>query len=210
MAINSAISICNLALAHLGIPSITNIEVPITQSEIVCAQYYEIARQTLYRDCFFQFSMKQIILPEDSDTSSFLYKNHSTQLPLDFISLIYLYNNGSILTNNGKYYRLLDNRIQSNVIKAPYNILYIKDVIDVSRMSPEFKLLLSYYLAFLMADSLGASGEKIQKVSQLYQQNLVKAKSNNGIDNVPIRVNNSNYIDSYAFVNATTLDNFYF
>ena len=137
-----------------------------------------------------------------------MFSKQSTELPQDFISLLYLFSGNSILTNNGNNYRLFSNRIMSN-LSAPYNVVYIKDIKDCSKMTYEYKMLFSFYLAFLMTESLGSSADKKSYVSQMYLQLLAKARYNNGQDNTPIRVNNSNYIDEYTGITGSKNETYF-
>lgn len=196
MALNSNIDICNLALGHLGANKINNIETPTTKEEIICANYYDIARQNLYRDCRFQFTMYRTSLPKEETQNTFIFKNTSAKFPKDYIDLLYLVVGDRILVNDGKTYRINGNRIITN-LEAPYNICYIKDITDVSEMTSDFKLLLSFYLASLIANNLGASVDKLNYCTQRYDELLIKVKAHNGLDCPPFNYKHSRYINEY-------------
>lgn len=198
MSINSNIDICNLALSHLGVDSISNIETPVTNVEIICSAFYDIARQTLLRDGKWQFAIKQLSLAEDNTTPLFLYSHQSVEFPSDFVTLLYLVNTqfSRISLNDGSSFRIMGNRILTDMT-APYNMIYISDIKDVNKFTQEFKLLLSFYLAFLISEQVGASSDKKQYVSQMYTSMLAKAKSHNGQDIPAIKLDNSNYLSSY-------------
>lgn len=196
MALNSNIDICNLALGHLGANKINNIETPTTKEEIICANYYDIARQNLYRDCRFQFTMCRTSLPKEETQDTFIFKNTSAKFPKDYIDLLYLVFRDRILFNDGKTYRINGNRIITN-LEAPYNICYIKDITDVSEMTSDFKLLLSFYLATLIANNLGASVDKLNYCMRQYEELLIKVKAHNGLDVPPFNYKHSKYINEY-------------
>lgn len=197
MALNSNIALCNLALGHLGIERINNIETPVTKTEIVVSEFYDIARQNLYRDCRFQFTMCRTSLPQESTQNNFIFKNTSAKFPLDYIDLLYLVVGERIIFNDGKLYRINENRIITD-LEAPYNICYIKDVTNVNEMTPDFKLLLSFYLAYLIGNNLGAPQDKINYCMQQYEKLLIIAKSHNGLDNPPYNYKHSNYVNEYT------------
>ena len=196
--INSDIDICNLALSHLGIDSITSLEIPTSNNEIICSRFYDIARFNLLRDCKFQFAIKRISLPSLTEIPAFDYSSQA-QLPNDFVSLLYLVIGGNKITNNGQQFIVEGNKILSN-LQAPFNLVYIADIKNPTQFNEEFKLLLSYYLAYLVSAQVGASVDKIQYVLNEYSKLLAIAKYHNGLDNPPVRITNSNYINTFTGV----------
>ena len=197
MALNSNVDICNMALGHLGANKINNIETPNTKEEIVCSDYYDIARRDLYRDCRFQFTMDIKTLAEEEIQDNFIFKNASAKFPQDYIDLLYLIIGERIIFNDGKLYRIYCNRIRTN-FEPPYTICYIKDITNVNEMTPDFKLLLSYYLATLIGNRLGVSQDKMNYCIQQYNERLIKVKAHNGLDNPPFNYKHSNYINEYT------------
>lgn len=193
--INSDVGICNLALSHLGIEEITSLDQPTTNIENICSRFYDIARYNLLRDCKFQFSIKRASLPALSEAPAFTYSEQA-QLPNDFVSLLYLVRNNDLLTNNGCYFIIEGNKLLTN-FKPPFNIVYIADIKNPTLFNEEFKLLLSYYLAYLISPQVGASNDKTQYVYNEYNKLLTLAKYHNGLDNPPKRITNSNYINNY-------------
>lgn len=194
--INSNIDICNLALAHLGLDSITNLEEPTTNVELICSRYYDLAKYEILRSCNFQFSIKRISLNAMDEAPAFGY-SYQAQLPNDFVSLVYLMENGKLIINNGAFFELEGNKLLTN-LTAPYRLVYIADIKNPTQFNEEFKLLLSYYLAYVITESVGASNDKKQYVYNEYNKLLSLAKYHSGLDNPPKRINNSNYVNIYS------------
>lgn len=202
--INSKVAICNLALNHLGVGEITTIETPDTEVAKTCANFYDITKETLLRDYNFQFSIKRASLPALAEVPEFGYSKQAN-LPSDFLTLIYLYNGNSFVINDGEYYRIEGNKILTD-LEAPYNILYVANIQDVNNFTEEFKLLFSYYLAYLIGVKIGASSDKIQKVGQDFQVLQQKVRVHNGNDYLPYRINKSKYQDTFVNI-AGTINN---
>lgn len=206
--INSKVAICNLALNHLGINEITSIEFPETETAKTCANFYDIAKEEILRDCLFQFSIKRAVLPVLNEAPVFGWSKQA-KLPADFLYLIYIYSGERPLINNGVSYRIEGNKILTN-LDAPYYLLYVAKIEDVNQFTEEFKLLLSYYLAYLIGNKVGATTDKIQKAQNDMMLLWAKAKSHNANDWRPIRVNNSKYQEIFTNVGGTTGSEVYF
>jgi hypothetical protein len=178
---------------------IVNVEEPKTTVETILNNLYDVARQNLYNDCYFQFSMKLINLPAEVDKNN-NEQNYSVKFPRDFIRLVRLYKDGVFIPNDGKNFRIFENRIYSR-FTPPYDMLYVKDEIDPNEMTSNFKLLLAANIIRLGWVALGVSSDKMQNVLSLYQIELAKAKSYNGVDNPTRVIDDSDYIASYEYPN---------
>jgi hypothetical protein len=196
MNINSPTGICNLALSLLGIAPVTNIEEPQTVAEKILNGIYDTARQNIYNDCYFQFSMDTILLPAELiDDIEYPY---TVKFPPDFLKMVRLYKNGIFIPNNGKNFRIQGNRIVGSYLNPPFEMLYVRDVKDVNEMTGDFKLLFASNIARLCGKRLG-SVEGAADAENLYEKELLKARSNNGIDNPPMVLRESDYLDSWQY-----------
>jgi hypothetical protein len=199
MSLNSPTSICNLALSLVGMAPVSNVKEPKTTVETILNGIYDTARQNIYNDCYFQFSMNFINLPAEVVAEE--KKEYSIRFPKDFIRLVRLYKDKSFIPNNGRNFRIFDNRIYSH-FRPPYEILYVADVIDANLMTSDFKLLLAANLIRLGVSALGLTKEKTQNILNLYETEMQKAKNNNAINNPPMIIDESDYVEAYEYPNV--------
>jgi hypothetical protein len=192
---NSPTALCNLALGIAGIAPVVNMIEPKTTIERILNSVYDTARQNLYNDFYFQFSMRTATL--GAEVIDDVEQNYSTRFPKDFIRLCGVYDGNRLIKSDGKHYRVYDNRIYGITISPPYVVRYVKDEEDVSLMTPDFKLLFALNILRIGGVSLDIKEREFSKIMNLYEVEALKARNNNAIDNPPSIINDSEYVDVY-------------
>jgi hypothetical protein len=193
--VTSKVDICNLALGHLKIEPITDIETPNTNEESICARYYDITRQSVLESADWSFAVKRTTVAADTSTPAFGWDYQSGTLPADFLKLIGVYNSSGTLyiNTNNQYYDFEGNKILAN-FNGPYYIKYLSDVTDVSKFDRMFVMNFSYALAVTMSEAFKTSATLLQVVIQKWEQWQADSLAVNGQQSKVVRVDQSPYI----------------
>ena len=160
----SAIDLCNAALAHLAQGYVVNdLEENSTHAKL-CNTFYPMARQELLDDLHqWTFAMTQVTLNQVLDALPQI----AYGLPSDMIRPFKLLNEqpfhiqGQWLITGGGFPQLL----------------YVRDVQEVSAMPPKFKTALTYRLAALIAGPLTQDNNKVTMMMQMYVQARQEARA---------------------------------
>lgn len=196
--IKSEVDICNLALGHLKIAPVSNIETGESTEEKACNLYYDITRQAVLEATNWAFATKRTTVAEDTNTPAFGWEHQSAEMPSDFLKFVGVYDStGELYINtNNQYYEFEGNKILSN-LDAPYYIKYIADITDVPKFDRLFVMDLSYALAVTMSEKLKISATLLQVVLSKWKDIWEKdASAVNGQQAGIIRVNQSKYVNS--------------
>lgn len=191
------VHICNLALDELKQSPINSIDTPVTQTEIICARWYDMTRQETLRSHPFKFATKRRILtPNSSTTPSFGY-TYAFDLPTDYIRLVMLgddyvetisdsfeIENGQILTPSGSI-------TSGNPAAVSLYTRYVWDITDVTRFDPLFIKVLVLQLASNMANKFAISSALKKSISEDLLEAEVRARAVNGQDRRPKRIQRS-------------------
>lgn len=187
----SKTNICNMAMSHLGnYDSINDIDLPITKHEKTCALWYDITRQYMLKLCMPNFALERKLVAELVVTIPFGYAN-AFEYPADCLKVLGL---GNVDERDRYSYTVENNRIYTDDDwDGGLQLRYIKDVIAVGDMSPEFRMLLSVALAVNIALPVTQDATKKVAMQKMLEATLSSASSVNAQENRPIRISNSRF-----------------
>ena len=197
MTVNSKADICNLAVGHLGnFNSISDIDTPKTQIEIVCAQFYDVTRQALLKTVIPNFALARRLVSELVATIPFGYDN-CFEYPSDCLKILGL---GQV-SERADYTYAIEKHPTSDSL-AVYTdddwedgmeVRYIVDVTNVNAMSPEFKLLLSWEVAGNIAPQVTQDMNKLAFIEKMLPMKRSELSALSAQENRPIRISNSRF-----------------
>lgn len=194
MSINSPVDICNLALDHLKEAPISDIENPITPTEVICARWYDQSRKALLRKHPWNFATKRAALPQLAQAPAFEYSKQF-QLPSDFLRLVAI---GEFGTQ--KRYQLEDGKILTDDINSLFTdggalpIRYIYNFTTVTGMDPLFIDLLAIELAMSISFQITGSNTRGQALMGLMKEMAPQAYAIDGQERPPVRIERSKSI----------------
>ncbi len=189
---NSPVDICRLALDLLKQTSIiTSIANPTTTEEIICARWYDATRRALLRKHFWVFARTRGAISRDTEAPPFGFAD-AYNLPPNFLRLHFI---GDDTINDYKRdYEIEDRQLLLNNSGATsLNIGFIQDVTVVSKFDALFVLLFAAELAANMAYTFTAKNTVIERLSILLENMRAEAKSVNGQDRPPKRIESSKF-----------------
>lgn len=189
MSITSKNEICNLALGHLGnFGTVSDIDTPTNDKEITFALWYDISRQALLKMVMPNFALARRLVSELVISIPFGYAN-AFEYPSDCLKVLGL---GNIDQRADFTYS-----IEGNVIYTDddwedgMQLRFIRDIIDVNAMSPEFKMLLSWYLAGNVAQDITQDANKVALIEKILPGKMSELSGLQAQENRPIRISNS-------------------
>ncbi len=196
MAAPSApIDICRLALDLLKQNSvITSITNPTTTDEVICARWYDATRRALLRKHFWVFARTRKVIPRNATAPACGYAD-AYNLPPEYLRLQFIGND----TENSykrKYEINGSQLLLNNSEAASLNIGYIQDITIVSKFDALFVVLLAAELAVNMAYAFTAKNTVIERLSIILETLRAEAKSVNGQDRPPKRIQSSKFINA--------------
>jgi len=148
MAINSKVDLCNMSLGHLGnYGTITDIDTPTEDKEITFALWYDISRQTFLKMTMPNFALDRRVVSRRSTLPPFgtdLGYQYAYEYPNDCLKLLGI---GEVMEKENNYAVEGRNIWTDELYENGLPIRFIKDITDVTVMSPEFKMTFSVYLA---------------------------------------------------------------
>lgn len=169
---NSAVDICNLALSHLGVEPISDLN-GTDKASRTCNQNYEPALKFVLGQHFWNFAMKRVTLAKDATAPAFGWSAQFI-IPADFL-LLYGFSQ-----NTPRFdYEIEGLRILCN--QTTLKIKYVSYFTSVSAMDPAFVKALAYYLAADMAWPLTQSRTMSDKMDLKYQETIRNAKATDAI-----------------------------
>ena len=190
MAITSKVELCNLAISHLGnFGTISNIDTPQSDKEIAFALWYDISRQTFLKMTMPNFALarKSLALVVETPPPPFSF---SYAYPADCLKVLGIGNIEDKLNN----YTVEGDRIYTNVeYEDGLPIRYIKDITDVTAMSPEFKVGFSWFLASNTAMDITQDVNKVKTIEALLPEKMSTLSGLNAQENMPIRISRSKF-----------------
>lgn len=191
---NSKVQICNLAAGAQGLKNtINNIDTPVSDKEIVFAQWYDITRQHVLKFLMPNFALRRVKLAPlpavpDAYADDYLYAYTAPQDCLKVLGL------GPIDTEETKP-TFEGGIIYTNVFypnSAP-TLRYIGDETDVTKFTPDFIMTFSSILGKLTA--MVNTQDQAKKASLLKDamQEWTNSTAQNAQENKPIRVSRSRF-----------------
>lgn len=209
MVVNSKAELCNLALDLLiqsNEETITNIDTPNTNTEVVCSRWYDVTRKATLRKGIWNFALKRIILTPDATPPAFGY-SQAYNLPADFIRIVSI--GLSETTRIEQPFEIENGQILVNTESTDSLYLrYVFDQMNVAKFDACFLDVMSMELALRMAYKFSASSTRVQQLEEMLQDKLIGAKSVDGQERPPDRVDN-NYLDAFRRSGAETDITFY-
>lgn len=169
---NSAEDLCNLALSHIGVEPITDLNGTDKISR-TCNTHYTSALKYVLGQHFWNFAMTRAEIAKDASVPAFGWSARFS-LPSDFL-LLYGFSNDSAKFD----YEIEDGYLLCN--KTSLKIKYVKYFTSVSNMDPAFIKALAYYLAADLAWPLNQSRSLGDKMELRYEKTIRNAKATDAI-----------------------------
>lgn len=199
MTVNSKVDICNMALGHLGnYGTISNIDTPTNDKETTFALWYDICRQNFLKTVMPNFCLARKIVAQVVAAAPFgseLGYQYAYEYPSDCLKLLGV---GELREKENNY------SVEGNLIwtSEEYTtglpIRYIKDVTDVTKFSPEFKMGLSLFLAQNVALDITQDVNKANSLLKMIPEKMAIISGLNAQENPPIRISRSRFHEARA------------
>ena len=194
MSVNSENDLCNMALSHLGnFGTVSDIRQPSNDKEVTFALWYDISRQTFLKMTMPNFALKRRRVARVSEIPPFgddLGYQYAYEYPSDCLKALGL---GEVALKEDNH------AVEGGLIwtVAEYDdgapLRFIKDVTDVSKMSPEFKVGFSMFLAMNVAMEVTQDTVKARELLMMLPDRISLISGLNAQENRPIRISHSRY-----------------
>lgn len=182
--VSSAVGICNLALDTLKQELVANIESPVSVEESLCARWYDVTRRELLRSHPWSFARTRAALLRNSAAPAFEYED-AYNLPSDFLRLIQI---GDDVYEGEKEYTIEGKQILMNNAGDSLNVVYVKDVANVSQMDALFVDALVAELTVKLAPALLGMKPATQSYLVAERERILRqVRAINGQEN-PVKV----------------------
>jgi hypothetical protein len=186
---NSKTEICALALSRLGNQnSIEDIDNPKKQTEVVCAKWYDVSRQSALKTMMPNFARKRAIWALDANyTPAFGYE-HAYKYQSDCLKILGV---GDVRSSK-KNYEVEGGYLLTNVLyEDGLPVRYVADITDVSKFTPDFIQLFSWFMARNICMELEVDMNKYQAIEQILPSKIVEYCGVDSQENPPHRVSRS-------------------
>lgn len=201
MAINSSTDICNLALDLNSAGTVTDIENPTNPTEEILKRWYDHSRRKLLREHPWNFATRRAILSASSTNPVFGYAK-AFPVPSDFLRVLYV--STDLATDQETVLPTSAYQFEANSIlitntygdSSSLNLVYIADVMNVSQFDTLFIDLLIHDIAIANAYKFTESNGNVERLVQLTRQRNLLAKSVDGQERPPTRVERSKAINA--------------
>lgn len=173
---DSAIKLCNRALSHLGEPPIAALTDASKRAQY-CALHYDPVRQAELRRYPWNCAETRAALPANATPPAFGFGS-AFPLPADFLRFWnaddpalfgWTIESGQILTDLG----------------APLNIVYIRDLADVTAMDALLTRVIALELAIALCEPLSQSAAKYQELKDRLAEIAPQAQLVDSQENSP-------------------------
>lgn len=197
-AAQSPVDICNLALDDLKQRPIISITTPVSDTEFVCARNYDNTRREALFAHPWKFAITRIQLTPDVENSPLFGYQYAYNLPNDYIRMISVGNDyfGSTLRKEREVESnqiLIDAQdpwaVVNNCVTPPncngqtLDLRYMRDVTDVTQMSPGFITYFRLLLAIRMSNKFSTSAVIKKGIMDDFAEVETAAKAINGQEN---------------------------
>lgn len=195
-AITTKVDICNLAIGGLGNRNtITNIDTPKNDKEIVMALWYDITRQLLLKTLMPNFALDRVVVSAKALPAGYTGSySYCFEYPVYCLKLLGI---GDIDQKGDVSYTVEKDGI---FVNEPYPngmpIRIIRDITDVPSMSAEFIMALASELAKRTALGITQDPTKKAAASKEAQVETANATGLNAQENPPIRKSTSRFRQS--------------
>jgi hypothetical protein len=190
----SATEICNLAsdLLDGGILVDIDSQEP-TAEEALYKRWYDKSRRKVLRSQPWNFAAKRAELAASEDKPAFGY-NNKFPVPSDFIRLLQVIDSFGRVLPEDEYSFEGRNILCNNT--APLNIIYVYDIENIIDMDDLFVDLLVCEIALGVSFKVSDSNTDVSRIKSLRDDISKQAKSINGQENPPKRVERSYLVQS--------------
>ena len=190
---SSAVDICNLALAGLGVEDqIVSLTQDSTNARM-CNLFYEHTRDDELRAHPWNFAIKRAQLAET--TSPDFGKAAAYVLPADFLRLLPADPFSNSTAIDYQIEGLGDTRVIVTDTESLIEIRYIAKVEDTNLFDPCFREALIGKLRIQLCEKItGGSNSKMQIQMERYKQSIRDAKKANAFDNPPQEAPESSWL----------------
>ena len=195
----SQLQICNLALNHLGMNSVSALT-DDNPSVDACNVFYEPVRDDVFRELKWPFATIQAVLTTTSAT--IVGWDYVYTYPANAVTVWSVYNEATVDRKDEQEFEVLLSDETSTGAKiictntADAYADYTFKTSDTSVYDTKFVFALSYKLAATMAHMLIGSAEKGLKLMEIYNAIIHEAKRISAIEKLKKPVFNSSYQDS--------------
>ncbi len=179
-----------MSLGHLGnYGTVQDIDSPVNDKEISFALWYDVTRKAALRFAIPNFAMTRRVVAKKATTPAFGYA-YEYEYPSDCVRVLGF---GDIDEKD------LDYSIEGNSIMvdtdftAGLELRFIKDFEDVSLMTADFKILLSWMLAGNVALSVTQKQAIATRIENALPAKISQLSGINAQENPPIRKSTSKF-----------------
>lgn len=199
-AIISKVDICNLALSGLGNRNtVTNIDTPTSDKEIVFSLWYDICRQLVLKTMMPNFALDRVYVSQKAVPTGYVgiytYCYEKPQYALKVLGV------GNIDQKNNYNYVIEGNNILTNDVfeNDAMPIRIIRDIEDVSAFSTEFVLAFAKELEKRTSGPITQDPAKKKVAAQEAMVEGANATALNAQENRPVRRSDSRFRMSRNF-----------
>lgn len=178
----SEVSICNLALSHLGEEPITSLDDNVKAAR-ECSRLYDITRDMELRAHLWNFAIRRASLAKDTTDPTWGHSNRY-QIPDDCLKVVEVKDDvdwhieAGNLGDTGQTFIVTDT-------SAPLYIRYVSRVEDPALFDPLFINALAARLAMKLALPLTQSNTITQGARDAYRSEIQQATAQNAIESSP-------------------------
>lgn len=192
--INSKNELCNLAISRLGnYGTINDIDQPVTDKEITFALWYDVSRQTFLKLTMPNFALaRRRVALVVGVVPAFGFKN-VYERPSDCLKLLGI---GEIDEKRNNYVMEGEYIYTDEYYTDGLPLRFVRDITDVTKMSPEFKVEFSWYLAGDVAMPITQDVNKVKLIEELLPSKISIMSGINAQENMPIRISRSRFRES--------------
>lgn len=193
-AATSPVDVCNLALDQLKQGQVTSITAPSTDTENVCARWYDTTRRALLRKHTWSFAKSRRSIPRNSVTPTFGWAD-AYDLPNDFLRFLFFGDDSvSNYINLTKLYEIEGRQILlDNDNGSSLDLGYIKDEVAVTKFDALFVDLFAVELALRMAFRFTLKNTVVTRIQEIAKELRTEARAINGQERPPRRFQTSKF-----------------
>lgn len=188
----SETDVCNLALDLLNQDPITGIETPETETESVCARWYDQTRLALLRAHPWNFATKRRTITVDGTAPVFGYTKRF-ELPNNFVRLVSIGDETEteeIITD----YQVEDGYVLASPSGDEIDIRYVYDITNVAQFDAQFTILLAAKMAMNISYKFTVQNSVYERIKDIVSTNTPESYSVDGQERPPKRVESSKLI----------------
>jgi hypothetical protein len=198
---STQLQICNMALYHLGMQSVTALSDVGNPSVDACNVFYTPALDDIYREFGWPFATSRVLLTEVSNTAaSVIGWDYIYEYPDTAANIFSVFDEGSVDTKEDQEFEVLyDPTTTERVICSNLEDAYAEcsyKITDTTLFDPKFVLALTYKLAAMMAHQLVGGPDVGLKMMELYSGVLSEAKRGSGKEKLKKPKQTSSYQNS--------------